>query len=552
MRGFPFRSGFLGVALALAAAASAAPIREWDWRMPGSVYKELDFTDRAAVDRAVKIFDQAVGAENRGVKVTDLVPRYRAAAGEWRKVQVQAETEGGNEALLAYAVFMQGYSRQQAHDRNEAMKLFNEVLDLYPEQTFVAVPARYLLSVVKREIGDIKQADQDIEAIVEDRAADGHPLYYSVVRTLAANRWAQDRVDDAAELWSKIVFTKGRVNDDIWRSARGNLIVVRLLALDFEGFEQVLFERVGPAKAKRADAVAENASWMSGCNGNHPIAAYLDRKYPPEKKAKARKKEWTKLMNAYADWLNRQVDLFAGQDDGWRWEMLQLGFYAQFETKEQQDKRISRLVALTKNAKPDVFNSRVRTLISLMLRRGNGEYARTLAAMPKEVFTRLRMQIEVESALCQWKAVEMYLLEFLGTKPPPSDGTIMGLKYELAGLYLNRLGAPDKAVKIYQEIDDPPRSLWCLADALRQAGKKNEAYTTLTEIASIFPNDAPSAVLRAAQWRESDGAKEKAIALYRRLLSNPKWKQTGASSQAHQALERLGIATGGAMTTEVR
>ena len=107
-------------------------------------------------------------------------------------------------------------------------------------------------------------------------------------------------------------------------------------------------------------------------------------------------------------------------------------------------------------------------------------------------------------------------------------------------------------MKIYQDLNDPPRSLWGLAEALRESGKKNESYTTLTEIASIFPNDAPNAVLRMAQWKERDGDKEKAIALYRRLLSHPKWKQSSASSEAHQALERFGIATGGAMTNEVR
>ena len=95
------------------ANAYAEPMREWDWHMPGEVYKELEFTDRAQVDRAVKLFEQAVDAERRGVKVTELVPRYRNAAGEWRKGQVQGETsDAGNEPLLAYAVVMQGYAKQ--------------------------------------------------------------------------------------------------------------------------------------------------------------------------------------------------------------------------------------------------------------------------------------------------------------------------------------------------------------------------------------------------------------------------------------------------------
>ena len=67
----------------------------------------------------------------------------------------------------------------------------------------------------------------------------------------------------------------------------------------------------------------------------------------------------------------------------------------------------------------------------------------------------------------------------------------------------------------------------------------------------MFANDAPRAVLTLAQLCEQDGDKKKAIALYRRLLSQPEWKKTGESSQAHQALERLGERTGGAMVNEV-
>ena len=197
-------------ALALAAfAASAEPIREWDWHMPGDVYKTLEFSDRAGVDRAVKLFQQAIDAERRGTRPPDLIPRYRAAAVEWRKIQVKGEADDFNAPLLAYAVFMQGYARQQAHDRNEAIKLYNEVLDIYPEQKFIAVPARYMLSAVRREMGDVKQANELLEEIVEDKAADGHRIYYNVLRSLASVRWGEDKVDEAAELWSKIVYSTG-------------------------------------------------------------------------------------------------------------------------------------------------------------------------------------------------------------------------------------------------------------------------------------------------------------------------------------------------------
>jgi hypothetical protein len=68
---------------------------------------------------------------------------------------------------------------------------------------------------------------------------------------------------------------------------------------------------------------------------------------------------------------------------------------------------------------------------------------------------------------------------------------------------------------------------------------------------SMFPDYAAKAVYQTAQYREADGEKETAIALYKRLLRQPEWKKTWESSQAHQQLERLGVATGGAVINEV-
>ena len=537
------------------ASANAAPLGEWDWHLPGDVYKELEFTDRAAVDRAVKLFQQAVDAERRGEKVTDVVPRYRAAAGEWRKVQVQGETSGeGSEPLLAYAVFMQGYARQQAHDRNEAIKLFNEVLDIYPEQKFIAVPARYMLYVVRREMGDVRQAEAALEEIVEDKAADGHPIYYNVLRSMGNVRWDEGKPSEAAEFWSKIVFsTKAEWN--LWYYTRNDLALARVVTENFGELEAALFAGIDANKRKeRVEAVSGSAKWIGEIdrNGWNNITHYLDRTYPRDKKGSERKKALESIRKGYIAWLDGEAPVFEGYDDGWTYALAQLRARLGYEKSGDLLKRVKALEPMVKNAKPDKIDGRARTLAMELLGIGEKEGARVAAAMAKNAFSRLRLQYDVEMALGEWKAAEMYLTEIVNAKPPPEPASLKGAKYDLASLYRARLGVPDKAVKIYQELDDPPRSLWGLAEALRESGKKNESYTTLTEIASIFPNDAPNAVLRMAQWKEQDGDKEKAIALYRRLLSHPKWKQTGASSAAHQALERFGIATGGAMTNEVR
>ena len=54
------------------------------------------------------------------------------------------------------------------------------------------------------------------------------------------------------------------------------------------------------------------------------------------------------------------------------------------------------------------------------------------------------------------------------------------------------------------------------------------------------------------RYFEAAGNKEQAIACYRRLMTQPEWKQSSYASQAHQALERLGVQqTGGGVVSEV-
>ena len=176
--------------------------------------------------------------------------------------------------------------------------------------------------------------------------------------------------------------------------------------------------------------------------------------------------------------------------------------------------------------------------------------ARTVPDLMKGALTQGWARYTIESRVGNWKGAAQHLEEYIARKPDPA--ALKRAKWALADICRERTGEVEKAVKLYREIDDPPGTLWALVDCYRRLGKKKEAYMTLDEIASIFEKEAPRAVIRQAQYREQDGEKDKAIALYRRLLSHPEWKKSGESSQAHQALERLGVATGGAMTNEVR
>jgi len=538
--------------------AEAEPLRDWDWHMPADVYKNLEFTDRAACDRAVKLFDHAIDQERRGRKVTEIVPLYRNAAGEWRKVQMQAETTEGNEELLAYAVFMQGYAHQQAHDRNEAIKFYTEILDLYPEQSFIAIPARYMISVVHRELGDTRRADEEFQSIVDDDAAAGHVLYFNVLRNLGNRRWDEQKDTEACELWEKIVFNtgKGKPNDEVWRQAYSSLRVARVVNGDFANLERLIFRGLKEDDLKgRAKAVFDNASWFYEANRNYwaGFGQYAEARFPGDKNKAAREKFWSKMRTNYISWFETQkASCLDGYDsDGWAYTYWRLCLRVFTEKDEKLDPFIAAAERVAKASK-DKADGRIHDVAWMLMVNGRHDRARACLLKVADYPSRIRWQIQMEGWIGAWKQQLQFIKEFIDSKPGPGLDELKGLKYTMADIYRRRTGEPEKAVKIYQELNDPPRSLWGLAEALRECGKKKESYESLMELISVFPGEAPNAVLRSAQWREADGEKEKAIGFYRQLMNHPKWKETSASSQAHQALERLGVKTGGAMTNEVR
>ena len=113
-----------------------------------------------------------------------------------------------------------------------------------------------------------------------------------MLRSLASGRWGEGKAEEAAELWEKIVFTQKKIDWSLWKWSRDDLVLARIVTQDFANLEAALFAGLGPEKKKeRVGAICENAKWVSEIDryGQHGVTAYLDRKFPPEKKKAERK-----------------------------------------------------------------------------------------------------------------------------------------------------------------------------------------------------------------------------------------------------------------------
>lgn len=525
---------------------------EWSWEMPGSVYKELDFSFRAGVDRASKIFREAEDAARRGVRVTDLVPRYRAAVAEWRKVQIQAEAENFDETLLAYATFMQAYGRHKAHDINEAIKLYEETLELHPEVLWVDVAAKWQLACAYGELGNQRKRDQEVDEFIAEQTFDGNTLMANALSSRADRYWRQGKIDDAKEDWRRILGACYRQNNwPIWNGVRETLITLALASGDISAFEGFIFEDVKPDDVKgqyEACARGVGRAWSTVLDGAYGYWNHLEKLYPKEKERKAhieKNRRW------FLAWFDQQQPIYEKSGHGIDYLFTSLSLSVRLGDDKETEKRLQKVIAYLRGEKDaGTRNSRVQSVIGMLLSAGRNDQARQMPDFMAGVLLQVWTRYDIEHRLKNYKAAEQYLKEYIERKPGAAE--VKKAKWRLAELYRGPLGQIDKAIALYLELDEPPATLWCLQDCYRAAGKKKDSYRVLDELASIFESEAPRAVMTQARYREQDGEQKLAIALYRRLLSHPEWKKSGESSAAHQALERLGVATGGAMTNEVR
>ena len=540
--------------VAFAPLFAAARSYEWSWRMPDRVYQNLEFTLRSAVDRAAKVYDQADSAERRGTKVTDLVPQYRAAKAEWKKVQIQAEAEGFDESLLAYVIFMQGLSAVKAHDRNEGLKLFGEVVDLYPEERWISIPARYFGASTRLKMGDVRAGENGLDEVIEQGGNDTNPcLGYAIYERACRYRDVGNEAS-ALELFKKLDPFK-EIIYWTWSNANGESAAYASFLGDMEGLDAALKARNDerdPKKklARQIEIVNGHAGWY--LNGMRyawvqPLKRFHD-KFP---KQSDRQKAIDKFSRFMSSWAMAQKPLFAEAGRPFEADCLSFRIKAMTAKPDEVRKDVGGIAAGIKAEKNEKTRGSLAWGCGMTLAyRQQWDAALQFPELMPSPLGAAKLRYEINREKEDWKAAILAIEEIMSREVEPSE--VQKWKYTLGWIYRDRTKEYEKAIKTYAEITDPPRQLWEISTAYRYAKKNKEAYRALTEIASMFPKDAADAVYRIAEWREQDGEKQKAIALYRRLLTQPEWKQSGASSRAHQALERLGIATGGAMTNTVR
>jgi len=118
-----------------------------------------------------------------------------------------------------------------------------------------------------------------------------------------------------------------------------------------------------------------------------------------------------------------------------------------------------------------------------------------------------------------------------------------------ATLFAEPLARYADAILLYQQINDPPRTLWAIVACHEKAGAPADAVAVCNEIENFFPEAAPQAAYRKAMiWHQVNDRKQ-AIAAFRAVLR--KYPRHAEAAQAHQMQEKYGFDFGGGVTDEV-
>jgi tetratricopeptide (TPR) repeat protein len=100
-----------------------------------------------------------------------------------------------------------------------------------------------------------------------------------------------------------------------------------------------------------------------------------------------------------------------------------------------------------------------------------------------------------------------------------------------------------KAIGAWRQVDNPPETLYRIADCFWKQNKLSEAVAQLREIEDFFKDQSSSAAYKVAHLYRTAREQKQYIAQLRYLMK--KYPKSKESSAAHQELEKAGVKIGG-------
>ena len=566
-------------------AAASAPAQETS--LTNEERAKLDTFEGVSIDKADKVF----------------------AAKDWPRAVAEYDAfilQFPESKITPYAILRKGRAMQEELKRFEAIKIYQEVLDFFPDDVKYAAAALYQIGECHMQNGNVPKAMKAWFELSEDADYVKEPVGAPALNGLAENLIRQGKADEGIQRYEQVAIEFRTKNPDAARGAIGRVLPYHVrtkpdvkklhdfyvavktfhhgpqqpggdIATDanfWAAVRQIIEQNDKFTDVQKGERDAFYRYWAGQMQGKLPanddhqiaIANYI-RAYDRDAAAWAQRLD--KLFAAH----HKEGDV--GRIIRW------IGLYATDKAKTEEYYRKLDFAKMS--------NAEIASLVYTLLEKG-GEPA--LAANTFGKLKLAEMKDDEKQAICNWMrdrhnlpgtrdlAVraclafndtnrgKMAALRYyhwraqhghLRTGADITDGLAIAAEMQkapefakesfvLGGNLLQWSGKYEEAIKAYQQADSPPQTLFWTAECLAKLGRLEPAVSQLREVENFFKDRAPEAALAVAYLYRDAGIKEKYVRSLRGVLK--KYPKSGESSQAHQRLEEMGLPIGGGVDAD--
>ena len=510
--------------------------------------------------------------------------------------------------VTPYAILRKARSLQEAQKRFEAVKVYQEVLDFFPDDVKYAAAALYRIGQSHMENGDVPKAMKAWFDLSEDADYVKEPLGAAALNGLAENLIKQGKADEGIKRFEQVAVEFRKKNPDAARAAIAKVVPYHIRTKpdnkklrDF--YVAVQTFQHGPQEPG-ADVATDEAYW----------AAVRREIGENDKFTDVQKGEREAFFRYWAGQLqaalpandDQQIAIAnyirASDRDAAAWAQRLDKQFADHQ-KEGDYRRIGRWVGLfaADKSKADEYYRKLdfakmsnADILALVYAIGENKGDPGLAGNTFGKRKLAEMKDDEKQNICNWMRErwqlpgtrelairacqgftdsakgKMAALRYLHWRCHPHHTHIRGQDdfkdglaiagemqkvpdtakeaFSLGGNLLQWSGKYEEAIKDYQQADSPPQTLFWTAECLAKLGKLDPAVAQLREVENFFKDQAPAAGLAVAYLYRDAGIKEKYVRSLRGVLK--RYPKSGESSQAHQRLEEMGLPIGGGVDAE--
>jgi TolA-binding protein len=571
----------------LLAAVAGWQTRAQETSLDGPERAQLDTFEGVTIDKADKVF-----AGND----------YTRASAEYDAFVLQFPES----KAVAYGLLRKGRSLQLREKRFEAIKVYQEILDFFPNDVKYAAAAAFRIGECHRQNGDMEKAMKAWLTLADDADYSKQPLAATALNELAENYVKQGKTDEGTRRYEQVAVDFRASNPEAAWLAIGRVVPQRVrTSPNLEKLRSFYvaartFEH-GP-RDPGADLATDGLFWQRvreaiGANDKFTdVQADQRRSYykywAAALQGRMNEDDEQQIAIAHygraadgdeAAWEQRLDAAFAARDKPGNYARV-VRWIGAFAPRKQKVDEYYRKLDFAKMSNDDI-RGLVYTLIEV-----NRE-----PELAANAFAKLRMaemsdaakqemygwfrgrweragarELAVQSCLAlsdqragRLEALRYYhwrcSIHYIRRPEDFQDGLALAAELQndpavaketqaIRGNLLQWSGKYEDAIKAYQQADNPPATLFWTAECQKALGRIDPAIAQLREIEGFFAKEAPEAALRIAYLYRDAGIQEKYVRSLRSVLK--KYPKSQQSSEAHQRLEEMGLPIGGGVDAD--